>query len=110
MALRFVNIHDYPIAFAMSRNGKVEYGYKRDDFPFWLRVGKKGNSVPPKSLTGMADTAKEETISNDECLSSMWLDGSRYHELPENLIEDIYVQKDGYVATILWFEDEIEEK
>lgn len=55
MAVRFVDIHDYPIAFVMSRNGKVEYGYKRDDFPFWLRVGRRGDSIPKKSLTGMTD-------------------------------------------------------
>lgn len=40
----------------------------------------------------------------------MWFDGNRHYDLPENLIEDVYVQKDGYVATILWFEDEVEEK
>lgn len=110
MAVRFADIHDSPIAFVMSRNGKVEYGYKRDNFPFWLRVGKKGDSVPPKSITGMADVTKEETVGSDECLSSMWFDGNRYYDLPENLIEEVYVQKDGYVATILWFEDEVAEK
>lgn len=34
----------------------------------------------------------------------------RIFDLTENLIEEVYVQKDGYVATILWFEDEIQEK
>lgn len=110
MAVRFADIHDCPIAFVMSRNGKVEYGYKRDNFPFWLRVGKKGDSVPPKSITGMTDVTKEETVGSDECLSAMWLDGNRHYDLPENLIEEVYVQKDGYVATILWFEDEVAEK
>lgn len=109
MAVRFADIHDYPITFVMSRNGEVVYGYKRDNFPFWLKVGRKGNLVPPKSLTGMTDATKIKTIGSDECLSSMWFDENRYYDLPENLIEEVYVQEDGYVATILWFEDEIEE-
>lgn len=110
MAVRFADIHDYPIAFVMSRNGKVEFGYKRDNHPFWLKVGRRGDSIPPKSLTGMSDASNEETLFSDECFSSMWFDGNRYYDLPENLIEEVYVQKDGYVATILWFEDDIEEK
>jgi len=110
MAVRFVDLHDYPITFVMSRHGRVVFGYKRDSFPFWLKVGKKGDSIPPRSLTGMSNISKEETINDDECLSSFWFDGNRYYDLPENLIEEVYVQKDGYVATILWFEDEVEEK
>lgn len=110
MAVRFADLHEYPIAFVMSRNGKVEFGYKRDSHPFWLRCGRKGELIPPKSVTGMTDATKEETYCNDECLSSLWFDENRYYDLPENLIEDVYVQKDGYVATILWFEDEINEK
>ena len=110
MAVRFVDLHDYPITFVMSRNGKVEFGYKRDDFPFWLRVGRKGNLVPPKSHTGMTDHTQEETINNDECFSSLWFDENKDCELPENLIEEVYIQRDGYVATILWFEGEIEER
>ncbi len=63
-----------------------------------------------KHLKRRQRCSKEETISDDECLSSFWFDGNRYYDLPENLIEEAYVQKDGYVATILWFEGEVEEK
>ena len=58
----------------------------------------------------MVDTSKEEPIIDDECLASLWFNGNRYYDLPENLIEEVYVQQDGYVATILWFESEIEER
>lgn len=75
----------------------------------WLKVGNKGDLIPPKSLTGFIDTTKSETISCDECLSSLWFDNNRFYELLENLIEEVYVQEDGYVATILWFTDNIEE-
>ncbi|HEY9276997.1 MAG TPA: ImmA/IrrE family metallo-endopeptidase [Methylotenera sp.] len=108
-AVRLADLHDDPMALVMSRYGRVIYGYKRSDFPFWLKVGNRGDLIPPKSLTGLIDTTKSETISCDECLSSLWFDNNRFYELPENLIEEVYVQEDGYVATILWFTDNIEE-
>lgn len=110
MAVRFADLHDYPMAFVVSRNGRVEFGYKRDDFPFWMKVGRKGDLVPPMSLTASVDASNEESEHSDECMSLLWFDENRYCELPESLIEEVYVQKDGYLATILWFEDEVEEK
>jgi Zn-dependent peptidase ImmA (M78 family) len=108
-AVRFADIHDYPITIVMSREGRVIYGYKNSEFPFWLKIGKNGDLIPPKSLSGMVDAKKSETISSDECLSSLWFDKNRHYELPESLIEEVYVQEDGYIATILWFEEEIVE-
>lgn len=110
MAVRYADIHDYPIAFVMSRDQQVIFGYKRDSFPFWLRVGSKGDTIPANSVTKTTDAKKSECICSDECLASIWFDENRYYELPENLIEEVYVQEDRYVATILWFENEISEK
>lgn len=109
-ALRFANLHDYPIALIISQHGKVLWGYKRQDHPFWLKLGNKGNQIPAKTVTGTIDPNKPETIISDEGLSSLWFDANRYYELPERCIEEAYVQEDGYIVTILWFEDEIVEK
>ena len=108
-AIRFADLHDFPITVVISRQGRIVFGYKRQDFPLWLKVGKKGDLIPPKSLTGLIDSTKPETFNSDECLSSLWFCTHKHYELPENLIEDVYVQENGYVATILWFENELEE-
>ena len=65
-AIRFADKHDYLIAIVISHKGKIVFGYARNNFPFWLQIGKKDDPIPITSLTSKMDWAKTETIVNDE--------------------------------------------
>ena len=107
-ANRFMSLHEYPIAIVFSRNGRILYGYKGSNIPFWLNVN-KNELVPAKCHTKTVNVNAENQISNDEVVSSIWFNKVKGYMLPDTLIEETLVQDDGYAATLLWFEDEIEE-
>lgn len=109
-AIRFADIHDCPIALIISKNNRVVFGYKRNDFPFWLKVGKRDASIPLGSATAEIGICEPNTIRSTESLSDIWFESNRYFKLPDYLIEEILVQEEGYIATILWFDEEVEEK
>jgi len=109
-ANRYADLHDRPVAVVFSHMLKVQYGYTGGEHPFWLRYAKRGSSIPNSSLTASLGKVDDLTFHNDECDASLWFDENKYYCLPETCIEEVYVQEDGYIATLLWFEDEIEEK
>jgi len=42
--------------------------------------------------------------------SSNWIGNNKYYETPDEIIEEVYILENGYSATMLSFEDELEEK
>jgi Zn-dependent peptidase ImmA (M78 family) len=108
-ANRYVDLHDYEVAVVFSHKRVVKYGYAKDSFPFWRKSTKQGENIPQKTLTAKVDLTAEGKVFSDESSSAYWFDGNRNWELPESVVEEVYVQENGYVATLLWFENEIVE-
>jgi len=108
-AQRFCNLHDEPVAIVFSYNNKVRYSCKSTEFPFWITPG-KNDPVPPGSFTKKASNKPDNSTYSDRVLSSIWIGDDKYFNTPEDIIEDIYILQNGYIATMLFFDDEIEEK
>lgn len=107
-ANRYVDLHGEPLAVVFSHNGLVSYSYRSAEIPFWLKVNKSDN-IPFHSLTRAIDTNRANHITTDEVDSTLWFDYKAGFEMPESTIEAVFVQENGYVATLLWFQDAIEE-
>lgn len=108
-AQRYCNQHDEPIAIVFSHNNIVRYSCKSSHFPFWITPG-KNDPVPSSSPTKQASKKPENSTYSDSTESGNWIGDDKYYFTPEDIIEDIHVMQDGYVATMLYFEDELEEK
>lgn len=103
-ANRYISLHDDPVAIVFSHQGKVRYSLRNDEFPFWI-MPRKGDKVPSGSQTHKAGLCGSNTKYSGMTESSYWLDENRHFELPEELVEEVYVMENGYVATLLSFED-----
>jgi Zn-dependent peptidase ImmA (M78 family) len=108
-ANRYVYIHPDPIAVVFSHNGIVRYNCRDErKFPFWITPG-KGTPVPNKSFTRTVDTSAASRVTSNSVDSCIWLNDHRHIIAPEEIIEDVYVMENGYVATMLFFDEEIDE-
>ena len=107
-AQRYCNLHSEPVAIIFSHNGVVRYPYKGQEFPFWIVPG-KGDPLPPVSFTKKVLGKTEDSVYSDNSYSSNWINGSRHYEIPDYINEEVYILKDGYAATMLSFDEELEE-
>lgn len=106
-ANRYVKLSDHPVAVVFSKDSVIEYGFRSEEVPFWLRV-KKRDQIPINSLTKNYN-GSPFSITNDEIDTDIWFDEVKGYEMPKTLIEEVYIQENGYTVTLLWFEEEIEE-
>ncbi|MCF6337006.1 MAG: ImmA/IrrE family metallo-endopeptidase [Gammaproteobacteria bacterium] len=108
-AQRYCRLHDEPVAVVFSLNNIVRYSCKSTEFPFWITPG-KNDPVPSGSSIRKASNSPENSTYSGSALSSTWIGDDKYFLTPEDIIEEVYVMQNGYVATMLYFEDELEEK
>jgi len=106
---RYVSLHDEPLVIVFSHEGKVRYHCKNSSFPFWVNPI-KGEAIPYDSFTKATLPGKSNSIYNGSSSSDTWLNENRDYNLPEEIFEDVYVMENGYAATMLYFEEVIEEK
>jgi len=102
-AQRYVALHDDPVAIVFAHETVVRYSTKSEGFPFWIQPG-KGSTVPVKS-----HSTRINTVISGSSDAARWLDSSRYFELPEEVIEEVYTMENGYTAIFLYFDEELEE-
>jgi len=107
-ANRYIDLHMEPIAIVFSYKGQVSYSSRGKEIPFWLKIN-RGESIPYGSLTKSANSEKARHTVSDEVDSSIWFDEKSGFSFPENVVEEVLIHEGGYVSTLLWFEDEIEE-
>ena len=108
-ALRYCNLHDEPVAIVFSHEGIVRYSCKSSEFPFWITPG-KSNPIPSTSFTKKVLNKPTDSILSDCSISSNWIGYDKYFETPDEIIEEVYILENNFVATMLSFEDELEEK
>lgn len=108
-ANRYVEKHADPVMMVFHKDKKFRYFRKSKHFPFYFfQKPKKNAPAPALSLTQKSNFHdKEESIFNDCVDSSIWFSESKDYELPPEVIEEVYVQKQGFSMTLLTFENEI---
>jgi len=108
-AQRYCSQHEEPVAIVFSLKGIVRYSCKSESFPFWIIPG-KGDAIPPTSFTKKTCNEPEDSVHSDCSVSSNWINDDKYYYAPDDIVEEVYLLQKGYVATMLSFEDELEEK
>ncbi len=103
-ANNYINIHGDYLAVVYSHNNIIKYGLNADANPLWLNAD-RGKALPRGSHTSTVDLSKYHNISSDEVDTELWFSPDKNYEYPETLIEETYVQEDGWAATLLWIDD-----
>jgi Zn-dependent peptidase ImmA (M78 family) len=103
-ANNYINIHGDYLAVVYSHNNIIKYGLNADANPLWLNAD-RGKPLPKGSHTSTVGLSKYHNISSDEVDTELWFSPDKNYEYPETLIEETYVQKDGWAATLLWIDD-----
>lgn len=105
MGRRYIEFQDEPCALIFSKNGKVSYTVKDQDFP-QLDVWTSGDLIPTKTLTKDFDEPSGCASDWKEHSSDIWL---KYRGKYESVYEQVLVQENGYRITLLTLGDEKEE-
>lgn len=103
-ANNYINIHGDYLAIIISQNNRIHYGLNSEENPLWLTAD-KGKSVPRGSHTSTVDLTKYQSITSDEVDTELWFSPNNKFEYPDTLVEETYVQEDGWAATLLWIDD-----
>lgn len=101
-ARRFVDLSDTPAAIILSKEGVVEYSYrKKNAFPF-IEL-KSGQTIPKKSLTQRFSGTGDGCSNTDETEPSFWTNSDlRRGTL---MLEQVLVQGMGYRITLLTIDE-----
>jgi Zn-dependent peptidase ImmA (M78 family) len=100
-ANNYINIHGDYLAIIYSHNKTINYGLNADTNPLWLNVD-GGKAIPKGSHTSTVDLSKYQSISSDVVDTDLWFCPNNSYEYPETLVEETYVQENGWAATLLW--------
>ena len=101
-AWRFVDLSDTPSAIILSKEGVVEFVYrKKNAFPF-IEL-KSGQPIPKKSLTHRFAGAGDGCSNTDETEPSFWTNSSLRRGT--TMCEQVLVQGKGYRITLLTIDE-----
>jgi len=103
-ANNYINVHGDYLAIIYSHNNIINYGLNSDENPLYLNAD-RGKKLPRGSHTSTVDLSKHHSISTDEVDTELWFSLNNNFEYPETLIEETYVQENGWAATLLWIDD-----
>ena len=107
---KYITNHHEPLAMIFYENKKFRYLKKSKDFPFYFSFEcKKGARLPLDSLANNLNDFSGENISLDYADASVWISKTNGFLLPDEIIEEVCIQKNGYSVVLLKLEEEIEE-
>ena len=107
---RYVETHHEPLRVLYFKDKQFRYFRYNNNLPFYLsQKFSKGCFAPHGSLTSQIDLKHQDYNYEDLVNASTWFTPRDGFIFPENIIEDVYIQTNGYSATLLKFECEIEE-
>jgi len=97
-ARRYVDVQSLPCALVVSKDGKVRYPLRHEDFPYLPSL--TGKPLPPKSLS--ANVAFQPGYLSDPVgiAPLTWLADNQARRA-DYLSEQVLVQQDGYRLTLL---------
>jgi Zn-dependent peptidase ImmA (M78 family) len=103
-ANNYINMHGDYLAVIYSHNSIIHYGLNSDANPLWLNADKR-KELPRGCHTSTVDLSKYHSTSSDEVDTELWFGSNNNFEYPETLIEETYIQENGWAATLLWIDD-----
>jgi len=107
---RYVALHHDAVLAIFYKDKKFRYYRKSDYIPFYFsQKHQKGLPTVFGSLSKKVDTKIENQYYEEYVDASVWFDKHNDYVLPEEVLEEVYVQRNGYSVTLLKFEEEIEE-
>lgn len=104
-ARRYRDYANEPVAFVFSKDGRVRYSIRHEDFPR-LDIG-KNDQVPLESITARFGKAPGSTSALGAVDRGLWIADTRRGEV----CEQVLVQRNGYRLTLLALtgdEDDVE--
>ena len=109
-AIRYTELQHEALMIIFYKDRRFRYFRKSKNMPFYFqKKPKNGVSAPNGSLTKTISFNGEYKFQDDSLDSSVWFNESKDYRLPEEVIEEVYLQNNGYSVTMLRFEDELEE-
>ncbi len=107
---KYITNHHEPLAILFYKDKRLRYLKKNKAFPFYFSFQcKKDTQLPLDSLANNLNDFSGENISLDYTDASVWISKTNGFLLPDEIVEEVYIQKNGYSAVLLRFEDEIKE-
>jgi Zn-dependent peptidase ImmA (M78 family) len=95
---RYVDLQDKPCAVIMSKDGKVRYPYRHEDFPYL--PASKDDPLPRGTISAKADIPADHLSEVVDVDAETWLDAHGARRV-EYLTEQVLVQQSGYRITLL---------
>lgn len=95
---RYVDLQDKPCAVILSKDGKVRYPYRHEDFPFL--PASKDDPLPKGTISAKADLPVNHLSEVMDVDVETWLD-DRGARRVDCLTEQVLVQQSGYRITLL---------
>jgi Zn-dependent peptidase ImmA (M78 family) len=96
-ARKYVVLHDEPCAIVFSKNGKMMYSLRGEDFPY-LDV-RKGQPLPKQSLSASSKLGQGEISDWEEMRPYVWLSNPKN---VSSIAEQTLAQRDGYRMSLLY--------
>lgn len=94
-ARRYVDLHEDPLAVVFSKEGRIRYSHRGQDFPFL--EASPGAQIPSNSYSARGKTVSGEASDWEEVDAGVWLaDGGNYI-----VSEQTLNQRDGHKITLL---------
>lgn len=107
---RYVSLHHDAVMAIFYKDKKFRYYRKSEYLPFYFsQKHQKGFPAVFGSLSKNVDMSIENKYYEEYVDSSVWFDECSGYILPEEVLEEVYVQTNGYSVTLLKFEGQIEE-
>lgn len=108
---RYVNHHSTPMMLIFYKDKRMKYFHKNNSFPFYFATHPKaGLPAPSESLTNRIDFKVSNHIHQSRVNAFIWFKEGKTQRLPMELVEEVYVQENGYSMTLLFFEKKLEWK
>lgn len=99
---RYQDLCRFPLGLVFSRNGEVTAVRRNKALRFWMQAG-KGTALPDH-LYQKIQAMTANSIYRQESATDLWFDTSRVTDPPDSVMEETFLQENGYATTFLWFE------
>ena len=101
IANKCASLSRQPFALVYSRNNTVRYCW-RDWYKFTHRIPLKGGDALPFGSQAASVNGGEDTVSDCELVdASVWLSDDRNGELPKEVCEQTFTQRNGFQVTMI---------
>ena len=101
-AYRYQDLSKHLLGMVFSRDGTVSYVRRNQTPGFWLSPG--NGAALPEHLIRRIKLMDTNSVYKQESATNLWFDTSRATNPPDSVMEETFLQENGYTTTLLWFE------